>query len=77
MSFIALALEHGGNLKAIQMIVGHSSLEMTMNVYARACRDRTFTCWNNRPFTAHTDQDKGGGSSVFGVLWDSGGGDIL
>lgn len=35
-SFITLALEHGGNPKAIQMIVGHSSLEMTMNVYAKA-----------------------------------------
>ena len=35
-SFITLALEHGGNPKAIQMIVGHSSLEMTMNVYAQA-----------------------------------------
>lgn len=35
-SFITLSLEHGGNPKAIQMIVGHSSLEMTMNVYAKA-----------------------------------------
>jgi integrase len=35
-SFITLSLEHGGNPKAIQTIVGHSSLEMTMNTYARA-----------------------------------------
>jgi integrase len=35
-SFITLALEHGGSPKAIQMIVGHSSLEMTMNIYAKA-----------------------------------------
>ena len=35
-SFITLSLEHGGSPKAIQVIVGHSSLEMTMNVYAKA-----------------------------------------
>ena len=35
-SFITLAIEHGGNPKAIQAIVGHSTLELTMNVYAKA-----------------------------------------
>lgn len=34
-SFITLSIEHGGNPKAVQAIVGHSSLEMTMNVYAK------------------------------------------
>jgi integrase len=35
-TFITLAIEHGGSPKAVQAIVGHSSLAMTMGVYAKA-----------------------------------------
>ena len=35
-SFITISLEHGAAAKAIQAIVGHSSLAMTTDVYARA-----------------------------------------
>jgi integrase len=35
-TFISLAIEHGGSPKAVQAIVGHSSLTMTMGVYAKA-----------------------------------------
>ena len=35
-SFITLALEGGATPKAVQEIVGHRTLDMTMNVYARA-----------------------------------------
>ena len=34
-TFITLAIEHGASPKAIQDIVGHSTLAMTMNVYAK------------------------------------------
>ena len=30
-------------------------------------RGRTFTCWNNEPFTAHVDQHTGGASGTFVV----------
>jgi hypothetical protein len=35
-SFTTLALENGASPKAIQAILGHSTLGMTMNVYAKA-----------------------------------------
>ena len=35
-TFTTLALEHGASPKAIQEILGHSTLSMTMGVYARA-----------------------------------------
>ena len=35
-SFTTLSLEHGANPKAVQAILGHSTLAMTMNVYAKA-----------------------------------------
>ena len=35
-SFITLSIEHGASPKAVQAIVGHSSLNMTMGIYARA-----------------------------------------
>ena len=34
-SFVTLALEHGATPKAVQAIVGHATLDLTMNVYAR------------------------------------------
>ena len=41
-SFITLSMEHGGNPRAIQALVGHKSLEMTMKVYAKAT-DKSWT----------------------------------
>ncbi|HWA98248.1 MAG TPA: site-specific integrase, partial [Pirellulales bacterium] len=35
-SFATLSLEHGANPKAVQAILGHSTLALTMSVYARA-----------------------------------------
>jgi integrase len=35
-TFISLSLEHGGSVKAVQTIVGHSTPNLTMNVYAKA-----------------------------------------
>jgi integrase len=35
-SFVTLSLEHGANPKAVQRILGHSTLALTMNVYAKA-----------------------------------------
>jgi hypothetical protein len=34
-SFVTLALEHGATPRAVQEIVGHSTLNLTMRVYAR------------------------------------------
>jgi integrase len=35
-TFITLSIEHGGSPKAVQAIVGHRSLVMTMGIYAKA-----------------------------------------
>jgi integrase len=35
-SFTTLALEGGANPKAVQAILGHSTLALTMGIYARA-----------------------------------------
>ncbi len=35
-TFISHAIENGGSPKAVQEIIGHSTLAMTMNVYAKA-----------------------------------------
>ena len=35
-AFITLSIENGASPKAVQEIVGHSTLEMTMNVYCKA-----------------------------------------
>jgi hypothetical protein len=34
-SFVTLALEHGATPRAVQEIVGHATLNLTMGVYAR------------------------------------------
>ena len=56
-SFITLAIEHGGNPKAIQEIVGHSSLEMTMNVYAKATDRSKRAAINTLPFATLSSPD--------------------
>ena len=35
-SFITIAIDNGASPKAIQDIVGHATLDMTMNVYAKS-----------------------------------------
>jgi len=35
-TFATLAIDHGASPKAVQSILGHSSLELTMNIYAKA-----------------------------------------
>ncbi len=51
-SFITLAMEHGGNPRAIQAIVGHKSLEMTMKVYAKATDKSKREAINVLPFAS-------------------------
>ena len=42
----------------------HSTCSSFRFLTARACRDRTFTCWNNKPFTAHLAQDTNRQSTI-------------
>jgi integrase len=50
-SFTTLALEHGANPKAIQAILGHSTLGLTMGVYARASEKSKRDAISSLPFT--------------------------
>ena len=51
-SFITLSIEHGGSPKAVQAIVGHKSLEMTMKVYAKATDKSQREAINVLPFAS-------------------------
>ncbi len=53
-TFTTLALENGANPKAVQEILGHSTLTMTMNVYAKATETAKRAAVNIIPFGART-----------------------
>jgi integrase len=49
-TFITLSIENGGSPKAVQKIVGHSSLEMTMNTYCKTTDKSNRDAVNAIPF---------------------------
>jgi integrase len=49
-SFITISLEHGAAAKAIQAIVGHSTLAMTTDVYAKATDQSKRAAIDSLPF---------------------------
>lgn len=53
-TFTTLAMEHGANPKAVQMILGHSTLALTMNVYAKATDRAKRDAITALPFAAAT-----------------------
>lgn len=59
-SFITLAIQFGGNPKAIQAIVGHASLSMTMGVYAKATETAKRDAINSLPFATLTPPENVG-----------------
>jgi integrase len=54
-SFTTLAMDGGANPKAIQSILGHSSLEMTMGVYARGTDESKRDAIEALPFASTTE----------------------
>ncbi|RCS53972.1 site-specific integrase [Bremerella cremea] len=57
-SFATLALESGGTPKAVQEILGHSTLDMTMKVYNRARSESKRTAVGALPFATVTTPEK-------------------
>jgi integrase len=53
-SFATLALENGASPKAVQAILGHSTLQMTMNVYAKATERAKRDAISALPFAKST-----------------------
>lgn len=49
-TFATLSIDAGSNPKAVQAILGHSKLEMTMNVYAKSKNEAEKTAINNIEF---------------------------
>jgi integrase len=54
-SFITLSLQHGGNPKDVQEIVGHATSKMTMDVYAKATERGKRAAINALPFAKASD----------------------
>lgn len=54
-TFTTLALENGASPKAVQAILGHSTLAMTMNVYAKATERSKRDAVGALPFAKMTD----------------------
>lgn len=57
-SFATLALESGGTPKAVQEILGHSTLDMTMKVYNRARSESKRAAVGSLPFATVTTPEK-------------------
>jgi integrase len=53
-SFTTLSIEHGANPRAVQAILGHSTLAMTMSVYAKATDRGKRDAINSLPFATVT-----------------------
>jgi integrase len=51
-SFATLAMEHGANPRDVQAVLGHSTLEMTMKIYAKATDRGKRNAINSLPFAA-------------------------
>ena len=49
-TFTTLSLEHGASPKAVQAILGHSTLAMTMGVYAKATESAKRSAITALPF---------------------------
>lgn len=56
-SFATLALENGASPKAVQAILGHATLTMTMNVYAKATERAKREAIGSLPFAASSAPD--------------------
>ncbi|GAA4421503.1 hypothetical protein GCM10023155_04100 [Bremerella cremea] len=59
-SFATLTLENGGTPKAVQeiLILGHSTLDMTMKVYNRARSESKRAAVASLPFATVTEPEK-------------------
>ncbi len=56
-SFVTLCLENGAKPKAVQEIVGHSTLSLTMNVYAKATESSKRSAVAALPFATTSNPD--------------------
>jgi integrase len=56
-TFTTLTLEHGANPKAVQAILGHTTLAMTMNVYAKATERAKREVISSLPFAIASAPD--------------------
>ena len=56
-TFTTMSMDHGANPKAVQAILGHSTLAMTMGVYAKATDQSKRNAINALPFAVLTAPD--------------------